>query len=115
MDIRASRLSCYTFLFLLAFMVILSLWVPPAYADGGAPQLAYVAGTAQGVSVIDIAQRRVTSTIAITGNPRTVLLSPDGQDLYVAQPEPGRVSVLAAISSTSRLPAALGSRVRPSG
>jgi DNA-binding beta-propeller fold protein YncE len=80
------------------FVLLLSLIVfsPSAHADGGAPQLAYVAGTAQGVSIIDIAQRKVTGTIAIPGNPHTVLLSPDGQWLYVAQPTAGRVTVVNA-------------------
>ncbi|BCL77652.1 YncE family protein [Ktedonobacteria bacterium brp13] len=66
------------------------------HADGGAPQLAYVAGAAQGISIINIAQRRVTGTIAATGNPRTILLSPDGQALYVTQPTRGQVTVIAA-------------------
>ncbi|MEO8973776.1 MAG: YncE family protein [Ktedonobacteraceae bacterium] len=65
-------------------------------ADGGAPQLAYVAGTAQGIGIIDIAQRRVTGTIAISGNPHTILLSLDGHTLYVTQPTLGRVTVFAA-------------------
>ncbi len=69
---------------------------PSARADGGAPQLAYVAGGGQGVSVIDIAQRRVTRTMALAGKPRTVLLSLDGHALYVAQPAIGRVSIIAA-------------------
>lgn len=96
MGIRASRIPCSAFLLLLSLLAILSFSLPVAYADGGAPQLAYVAGTARGVSVIDIAQRRVTGTITVPGNPRTVLLSPDGQNLYVTQPALGRVTVLAA-------------------
>src|SRR5258707_13963655 len=75
---------------------LITLFSPPAYADGGAPQLAYVAGAAHGISIIDIAQQRVTGTIADIGNPGTILLSPDGQSLYVTQPELGRVSVIAA-------------------
>ncbi|MDQ2887130.1 MAG: YncE family protein [Chloroflexota bacterium] len=68
----------------------------PARADGGAPQLAYVAGAGQGISIIDIAQRRVTGTIAVTGNAHSVLLSPDGHALYVTQPVAGKVAVIAA-------------------
>src|SRR6266516_4308912 len=41
----------------------------PASADGGAPDLAYVAGTAPGVSVIDVMQRRVSRTLFIDGEP----------------------------------------------
>lgn len=84
-------------------------WQAPAvYADGGAPQLAYVAGGEQGISVIDIAQRRRISNLTVTGQPRMVLLSPDGAALYVTQPELGRVDVLAARSGqticSARLP-----------
>jgi len=74
----------------------LLMGTPLAEADGGAPQLAYVVGTAQGVSVIDIAQRRVTSALSLGGQPRMALLSPDGSTLYVAQPALGRVAVIAA-------------------
>jgi DNA-binding beta-propeller fold protein YncE len=70
------------------------LFSSSAYADGGAPQLAYVAGTAQGISIIDIAKRRVTGTIAEAGDAHTVLLSPDGHALYVAQPVQGRVMAI---------------------
>jgi len=76
--------------------VLLGLFSQSAYADGGAPQLAYVAGAAQGISIIDIAQQRVTGTIAVAGNPRTVLLSLDGHALYVTQPTLGRVAVINA-------------------
>ena len=67
-----------------------------AYADGGAPQLAYVAGGGLGVSVIDIAKRRVTGTMALAGDPRTVLLSLDGNILYVTEPALGRVVAIMA-------------------
>jgi DNA-binding beta-propeller fold protein YncE len=86
---------CFCLLFLVPLLFV-GLFSPLAYADGGAPQLAYVAGSAQGISIIDIARRRVTATIPIAGNPRTVLLSPDGHALYVTQPALGRVAVIAA-------------------
>ena len=73
----------YRFCFPFMLLLLVGLFSPPAHADGGAPQLAYVAGAAQGISIIDIARRRVTGTIAVAGNPRTVLLSLDGQTLYV--------------------------------
>ena len=76
--ISLARKHCYHFLFLLMLLLLVGMFSPSAYADGGAPQLAYVAGAAQGISIIDIAQRRVTGTIAVAGSPRTVLLSPDG-------------------------------------
>jgi DNA-binding beta-propeller fold protein YncE len=75
-------------------LLLLGLFAPSAYADGGAPQLAYVAGTARGISIIDIAQRRVTGTIPEAGNPHAVLLSPDGHALYVTQPALGRIAVI---------------------
>lgn len=67
-----------------------------AYADGGAPNLAYVAGASNGISVIDIGQQKVTSRISMTGDPQTIFLSLDGRFLYVTQPASGRVSMLAA-------------------
>jgi len=103
-----SRAFCYRFCFPFLLLLLVGLFSPSAYADGGAPQLAYVAGAAQGVGIIDIAQRRVTGTIAETGNPRTVLLSPDGYALYVTQPMLGRVVVVIAKTGrthcTARLP-----------
>ena len=94
------RVYCHRFCFLLMtlllFLLLVGLFSSSAHADGGAPQLAYVAGVAQGVGIIDIAQRRMTGTIAVAGNPRTVLLSPDGHALYVTQPTLGRVTVIAA-------------------
>src|SRR2546421_990301 len=92
----ASRIFCYRFCFPFMLLLLVGLLSPTAHADGGAPQLAYVAGTAQGISVIDIARRRVTGSITVAGNPRTVLLSPDGHALYVTQPTPGRVAVINA-------------------
>jgi DNA-binding beta-propeller fold protein YncE len=90
------RRYCYRCCFLCMLLLLFGLFSPSAHADGGAPQLAYVAGAAQGISIIDIAQRRVTGTIAVAGSPRTVLLSPDGQALYVTQPMLGRVAVIIA-------------------
>src|SRR5450759_3508463 len=88
------RIYYYRFCLLFMLLLLVGLFSPSAHADGGAPQLAYVAGTAHGISIIDIAQRRVTGTIAEAGNPRTVLLSPDGHALYVMQPTLGRVAVI---------------------
>jgi DNA-binding beta-propeller fold protein YncE len=76
--------------------LLAGLFPRAALADGGAPQLAYVAGAARGISIIDIAQRRVTGTISVDGEPHTILLSLDGHALYVTQPALGRVAVIAA-------------------
>src|SRR6266516_5465848 len=67
-----------------------------ANADGGAPNLAYVAGAAQGIGVIDIGQQKVTSGITVDGEPQMILLSLDGRYLYVTQPTLGRVAIISA-------------------
>ena len=94
--ISTPRIYGYYFCFLLMLVLLVGWFSPSAHADGGAPQLAYVAGTAQGISIIDIAQQRVTGMMAVSGNPRTVLLSQDGHALYVTQPTLGLVGVIAA-------------------
>lgn len=67
----------------------------PARADGGAPNLAYVSGTSGGISVIDVGQAKVIKTIAVTGDPHTILLSQDGRYLYITRPTVDQVSVIA--------------------
>lgn len=76
--------------------MLLAAFPLSAHADGGAPNLAYVAGAGPGISIIDIAQRKVTGTFNLGGNPSSVYLSLDGRFLYVAQPGLNQVSVLAA-------------------
>ena len=51
-----------------------ALFVPPAHADGGAPNLAYVAGGSHGISIIDISQQKVTGTITTDGDPHIIRL-----------------------------------------
>jgi DNA-binding beta-propeller fold protein YncE len=80
----------------LAFILFCLPSSPQASADGGAPNLAYVAGTPSGVSVIDVGQAKVTKTIAVAGDPHMILLSPDGQFLYATQASLGRVAVIDA-------------------
>jgi hypothetical protein len=82
---------CVVLLLLPAFLL-----ATPAYADGGAPNLAYVSGTSSGISVIDIQQQKVTTTFSMPGNPQTIYLSLDGRYLYVTQPAYNRVTMLAA-------------------
>src|SRR6266566_7478530 len=91
-----SRRYCYRCCFLCMVLLFVGLFPPSAHADGGAPQLAYVAGAARGISIIDIAQRRVTGTISEAGNPHTVLLSLDGSALYITRPTLGQVAVIGA-------------------
>jgi len=94
--ILITRTNCYRFCFLILLFALVGISSSTAHADGGAPQLAYVAGTSQGISVIDIAQRRVTRTITEAGNPHTILLSLDGSALYITQPSLGQVAVIGA-------------------
>lgn len=105
--ISFARKYCYRFCFPCMLLLFVGLFSSSAHADGGAPQLAYVAGTAQGISIIDIAQRRVTGTIAEAGNPHTVLLSLDGYALYATQPKLGRVAVISAKSGKTLCTASL--------
>ena len=77
---------------LVPFFVLAS---PLVYADGGAPNLAYVAGGAKGVSVIDIALHKVITSLAVGGDPSNVLLSLDGRFLYIAQATLGQITVIA--------------------
>ena len=72
-----------------------------AQADGGAPNLAYVAGTSAGISTIDIVQQKITGTIPLSGGPQTILLSLDGSLLYVTQPSINRVTFLATATKQS--------------
>src|SRR2546423_4226266 len=81
-------------LFILTFLC--SYFAPHTYADGGAPNLAYVSGASSGVSVIDVGQAKVTKTISVAGDPHVILLSQDGGFLYVTQPSIGQVSVIRA-------------------
>lgn len=78
--------------------LLLFLYPQHVYADGGAPNLAYVAGAAGGIAVFDISQQRITSTISVEGDPRMTLLSLDGRYLYVTQPALGRVAIISARS-----------------
>ena len=79
---------------LLTVMFVYPLAV--VYADGGAPQRAYIAGTAKGVSVVDIGQQKVVDQISVKGQPFMVLLSVDGRFLYATQPELNQVAIIVA-------------------
>ncbi len=83
---------------LMLFFLLLP-FAPRAQADGGAPNLAYVSGTSGDISIVDIAQRRLTGTLSVHGNPEMILLSVDGHLLYVTQPGLNRVIIL---NTTSR-------------
>jgi DNA-binding beta-propeller fold protein YncE len=95
-----------TLLFILSLLIL--YFAPRTRADGGAPNLAYVAGTPSGISVIDVGQAKITKNITVAGDPHTILLSQDGGLLYVSQPALGQVSVLRAetgkVFCTAHLP-----------
>ena len=80
----------------LAFLLLLFPLSQHVYADGGAPNLAYVAGATHGIGVIDIGQQKVTNSITVDGDPQMILLSLDGRYLYVTQPTLGRVAIISA-------------------
>ena len=69
---------------------------PTVLADGGAPNLAYIAGGGQGLSIVDIGQQKVTRNLALGGDPAMVYLTSDGRYVYVAQPGLNKVTMLAA-------------------
>ena len=96
---------------LFAVFVILqiSLFFPlNVHADGGAPNVAYVAGTQDGISVIDVVQQKVTRRITIDGNPQMLVLSVDGRTLAIAQAAKSQVTILSAktaqVLCTAHLP-----------
>lgn len=82
----------------LSGIILMVPLTPTALADGGAPNLAYVAGGGQGVSVIDIGQQKVTHNLALGGDPAMVFLTLDGRYIYVAQPGQNKVTMLAALT-----------------
>jgi len=85
----------------LCFLGIFLLETPIALADGGAPNLAYVAGGGKGIAVVDVVKQGVTGSIAVGGDPAMILLSLDGRFLYVTEPQSGRVAIVAASTGTT--------------
>jgi YVTN family beta-propeller protein len=78
-------------------------------ADGGAPNLAYVAGAgshADELAVVDVAARQVTAHIAVAGNPGAVVLSFDSHFAYVVQQTAGSLAFVdaSARSVTATVP-----------
>lgn len=86
-------------LVLSSLLCCLGLCLLPAsrvLADGGAPNLAYVAGGGKGISIVDVGKQGVAGSISVSGDPHMILLSLNGGFLYVAQPRLGRVAIVAA-------------------
>ncbi|HLX41199.1 MAG TPA: YncE family protein [Ktedonobacteraceae bacterium] len=90
------RRCMYALLLIVFFALSSPFSSMSVYADGGAPNLAYVSGTTGGIGVIDVGQGKVTKSIAVTGDPHTILLSQDGRYLYVTQPAIDQIAVIAA-------------------
>ena len=90
------RISLWLILLCCLIGPIFVLPLKAVYADGGAPQRAYIAGTAKGVSVVDIGQQKVVDQISVKGQPFMVLLSVDGRFLYATQPELNQVAIIVA-------------------
>jgi hypothetical protein len=84
-------------------IIIFLLLLTPltTYADGGAPNRAYVAGTGKGISVIDITQQKIIDGLATQGEPHEVLLSLDGRFLYVTEPQQGNMVILSAATGNT--------------
>src|SRR5713226_7187087 len=76
--------------------ILLLIFPAQVHADGGAPNLAYVAGSSSGIGIVDISSRKVSGSFSLKGNPSAVYLSLDGRFLYIAQPGLNQVSMLAA-------------------
>jgi YVTN family beta-propeller protein len=76
---------------------------PPVLADGGAPNLAYIAGGGNGgndLIVVDIGQRRITGTIDVGGHPAGVVLSTDGRSAYVTESAVDKLAIIDASAHT---------------
>ena len=80
----------------LACIGILGLSTAPAFADGGAPERAYVAGSSAGISVVSIPLQKVASSLKVSSTVHMILLSPDARFLYAAEPQQNRVAIIVA-------------------
>src|SRR5712692_3431201 len=101
----ASSILLISLCLALAFLFLLP--EPQAHADGGAPNLAYVAGGSHGISVIDIGQGKITNTISVTGDPHSFYLSLYVRFLYFTQPGLGQISIVSAQSKQTICTASL--------
>ena len=90
------KLLCWLLSPCLIYALLFAFSAPSAHADGGAPNLAYVAGGANGISIIDIMQQKVVGTIPLAGDPHSIYLTLDGRFLYATQPSMGRVAMISA-------------------
>ncbi|SRR5579875_1907278 len=84
---------------LVAGSILALLLADHAHADGGAPNLAYIVGAGsdgQSLAIIDIAQRKVTSTTHLGGDPAGIVLSLDNRFAYITERGQNQVAVVDA-------------------
>src|SRR5258706_9290854 len=93
---RSTGVLAAALLLLFALLLATATEARVAHADGGAPNLVYVAQEGGGLVVIDIARRQVVGRVAVGGAPSAVLLSYDSRYAYVAQRATGRVAIVNA-------------------
>ncbi|MBA3827172.1 MAG: YncE family protein [Ktedonobacterales bacterium] len=95
---HSSRLSFILFALVLGCSGVAALLPSgPVHADGGAPNLAYIAGAGangNALAIIDINQRRVTHSVALMGTPWGVVLSADNRYAYVTEQSAGQLAIV---------------------
>lgn len=97
---------------LLLAAVLLAWTALPANADGGAPNLAYIAGAGNGSNqlvVINIGAKSIAWRLTLGGHPHSVLLSTDARTAYVSEPAANRLAFVDTsghtVSATLAVPA----------
>ncbi len=93
-------LSRWFIITMLSCLCLFSLTPMTVQADGGAPNRAYVAGATKGIAVIDLLQRKVINHMTIPGDPHGILLSLNGNYLYVTEPQFQHVAVISTGTGT---------------
>lgn len=83
----------------LALAALMGMVAPvgAARADGGAPNLVYVAGAGQhgdDLAILDIASRKVTGHVHLSGTPTSVVLSFDARYAYVTEATANQLAVV---------------------
>src|SRR5215469_11499590 len=106
---RVGVLLCIVLLaVLLALAATLAIVVtPPVSADGGAPNLAYIAGGGQngdGLVIIDVSKGQVVQRVGLGAAPAAVLLSTDNRSAFVALPSANQIAVVDTSSHTVGTP-----------
>ncbi len=98
------------FVVLLPLLTLACMLSPgDALADGGAPNLVYVAGAGangQDLAIVDIAKQRETGYITLGGSPAGVVLSLDSRFAYVTEQAANQLDIVTAQSRqvSARIP-----------